>query len=552
MNHDRKATQSLVDRLLGAGGEALSATELDAALSWLAGSSRHGGGALKDVLGDAPNHPRRRVAIYEQLDRQIFHDGQIDLIGVHLDVDVNDETRRARYRRLMTAFHPDRYPEHADWLTSRSQAVHASYARFRKGLAPEHRATKQHEPSATQPAKPPRHPRPNERRGRRSARLTPAAGPGPLIRLRSWLLGIENLQQRIFIGLAVVCLVPVLYAYFAYKPYRAIDMPNTPISETAPQPTADVKPADTRSGPGTERQPAPDSQAAWTALSDWTVPLFDAASEGVLETQQDPRVASAAERGRHAEPAKPTVDAEPTPPQPRPTEPLSESTVSNEVAAVQQAPVTPKSTGEEAAQRRRSLAETARTLAAVDDGSETASEPAETTTPEPVEQPAPGSDIAPENEAGPSRSNKPVAEDQPERRVAGTTTAEPARKQRGQADERNRRHIEELLAGYRRSFENGWLEDFLNHFTESPRENLHEGRDWFRSNYGWLFENSEQRRLDIDILDIDRTDDQWSVEAQFQMNIDFPDQPSLRSNRKVHYRIESNDHEQLRIAAIEY
>ena len=120
-------------------------------------------------------------------------------------------------------------------------------------------------------------------------------------------------------------------------------------------------------------------------------------------------------------------------------------------------------------------------------------------------------------------------------------------------DERTRRHIEELLAGYRTSFENGWLEDFLDHFTPEPRENKHSGRRWFRSNYGWLFDNSERRRLELDITDITRTDRQhWTAVAQFDLQVDYGDRPNVRSSRQVRYRIETNEHDQLRIAAIEY
>ncbi|MDZ7713662.1 MAG: hypothetical protein U5L06_11375 [Rhodovibrio sp.] len=157
MTNQRQATQAFVDRLLGAGGDPFSAAELDAALSWLAGSRRCGGDSLAQVLGPAPDHPRRRIAVYEQLDWQLFEDGQLRLAGAHVDIDCDEATRRARYRRLMTAFHPDRYPEHADWLTSRSQAVHASYGRFRKG---------KRRMARTRPA----------RAGFRRARRRPAAG----------------------------------------------------------------------------------------------------------------------------------------------------------------------------------------------------------------------------------------------------------------------------------------------------------------------------------------------------------------------------------------
>ena len=222
MSNKRPGMQQLVDRLLDGSEQRLSAAELDAVLAWLSGSDRHDGDALAGILGHALDHPRRRIAIYDQLDIQLFESDRLDLTGAHLAAGLDDELRRARYRRLMKAYHPDSYPDHADWLTPRSQAIHQSYARFRKGQPPEGGSAAEPKDIVTK--------RPRQQYwpgARRSARLTPGLGPGPLSRLRTWLLGIENLQQRILIGLVIVCLVPVLSAYLAYKPYRAIQSPDS-------------------------------------------------------------------------------------------------------------------------------------------------------------------------------------------------------------------------------------------------------------------------------------------------------------------------------------
>lgn len=658
MNHDRQAMQALVDRLLGARGDPLSAEELDAALSWLAGRLRHGGEALSELLGTATEHRHRRVMVYDQLDIQLFRDGQLRLPGAHLDIDVDDETRRARYRRLMTAFHPDRYPDHTDWLTSRSQAVHASYARFRKGRAPEHREAATRERSATGPANPARAPRPSWRRDRRSARLTPAAGPGPLTRVRTWLLGIENLQQRIFVGLAVVCLVPVLYAYFAYKPYRAIEIPDTPVtdSETERAESVDMattsnpgdppagSPADSRVDalaeavmreqaaddrraaiartravsfppiesidyrstgpeaepeanpepgpdlapepwPDTAPQTAPDPKGTWAAIAERIEPLVEATGE-LLEGDDAPHeasVASADERGAGPGTA---AGSDPEPREPEPADESADTAVasSDAVTVINEAAPRAGAAGDASPgpqpepEPDPGSIDTERSVAAITDGGETPSpsgEPSE----EAVESPTPDATTLPDPKSGsfddpgsgtgspaggdrpgrddpapagspdaagrPSRSERAVAE-------ADATEPEPAAPASDVPDPVSRRHIEELLAGYRRSFENGWLEDFLDHFTESPRENRHQGRGWFRNNYGWLFENSEQRRLWIDIIDIARADDHWLAETRFEMRVDYPDRPSMHSDRRVRYRIELNEHDQFRIAAIEY
>lgn len=720
MTNERKATQAFVDRLLGAGGEPFSADELDAALSWLAGSRRHGGESLQRVLGAAPDHPRRRIAVYEQLDWQLFDDGALHLVGAHVDIDVDRDTRRARYRRLMTAFHPDRYPEHAEWLTSRSQAVHASYARFRKGKAPEWREPDPRQRRTGMDARPAPPGGRRDRQGdwprdRRSARLVPVPGDGPLTRLRSWLLGIDNLQQRILVGLAVICLVPVLYAYFAYKPYRAIQVPDTPVVETDPQPDppaaaageagdeasvadaglppesseliesagrvgaladaagqraeapdsdprgSDTGPADfppirpvrdrpgeaegesvsesqagsgsgpdtgsdavvdsapdpeaalaqvtewaeplaeaatglvegvdgepqaaepdgrdsaPQPGPDAENEPVQDPEAAWTELAEWADPLVDATA-GWFQAGDPPPAPGA--RGERPEPAGPAVaglsetgsaEAPPGDEAPAPSEDaLPERDADGDDTEAGDAP------GGEA---ERTIAAVGDTPQAASPGADSGGHPETAPTPEPQPLPdtpesqsdaASGADVAAETGAttlstgsAESRAGAADAAENVERVVAeadsadagsGETRAndEPTPADRPELDETSRRHIEELLTGYRRSFENGWLDDFLDHFTESPRENRHEGRDWFRSNYGWLFENSEQRRLDIDILDIDRAGDHWRVMTRFEMQVDYPDRPAVSSARKVHYRIQTNEHDQFRIAAIEY
>jgi len=623
MDPDRQAMQTLADRLLGNDDRPLSAAELDAALSWLAGSGRCGGDVLVELLGQAPDQPRRRVAVYDQVDLQLFGDGELDLAGAHLDIDVDHDTRRARYRRLMAAFHPDRYPDHGDWLTSRSQAVHASYARFRRGQPPESREAEREDATPARRATPERRARPDWRRARRSARLTPMAGPGPITRLRSWLLGVENLQQRILVGLAVVCLVPVLYAYFAYKPYRAIQGQETPVADTASPPAVDAEPADSdirdtgddarladgkspAEAPATdepaapetateaarvdtdaaladaqslelpairpihyrrlesesaaepEAETAPEPKTVLTALSEWTAPLVEAAGE-FLEQEYEPQVADSGVDGSNRGSEQ---DSAPSPPDSAaPTlETDSPVSVAQEPSVPEAAPsddegIEPPT--QPPAEIEREAARTERTIAAAGDAPETPSpSPESESLPDP-----PASETGPEAESAPGSGspgkNEPASEPavasesateaatEADRAVAETITDEAQ-------DETSRRRIEELLAGYRRSFENGWLEDFLDHFTESPRENRHEGLGWFRSNYGWLFENSEQRRLDIDILDIDRADDHWTVVTRFEMHVDYPNRPTMHSNRKVHYRIKSNEHEQFRIAAIEY
>lgn len=542
MKPDSDAMRLLLERLLGNGDAWFTAAELDAALSWLSGSERHGGDALASRIGPALEQPGRRIAVYDRLSAQLFRNGQLDLPGAHVDIDIDIELRRARYRRLMTAFHPDRFPAHAGWLTSRSQAVLASYGRFRRGEPPENRrpdAAPDHKPKSEARV------RPGWSRDRRSARLTPVAGPGPLARLRTWLLGIENLQRRILLVLAVLCLVPVLYAYLVYKPYRDI---HTPAPELADSGAGAYSVSSAQSRP-TAKETAPDAQSVEQAvlahntrrempeiLPSWhrdrttnpsvsPDPGAGSSAADLVDTQQKSLPESPDLQGNAAgQPEQPRQSARPDPAAPTssPTDHLSSTMTA----------------GSPTDSRSREPMQSARDTPIAEPGPT-----AERSTP-----PEPGSAQEP-------LSDEPALADAESAPRAGqslsTRSAEVA-EAAAALDQQRREHIQDLLAGYRTSFENGWLEEFLKYFTATPRENSHQGRDWFRSNYGWLFENTAERELNIDILDMTGAGDHWIVLARFEMRVDYPDRPTTRSARQVRYRIETNEHDQFRIAAIEY
>jgi hypothetical protein len=156
--------------------------------------------------------------IYSQLDARLFFDGALDVRRAGVGPEVEEGLRRVRFRRLMTAFHPDRHPDSAEWLTPRSQAVLEAYQRFRKGdEAPVSAASAGEQPA--KPTKRKKHHRHEAPPDRNSARLTPER-PGPLTRLRIRLRRVENLPTKILAGLAVLALVPVISVWLAYKPYR--------------------------------------------------------------------------------------------------------------------------------------------------------------------------------------------------------------------------------------------------------------------------------------------------------------------------------------------
>ncbi len=113
-------------KALQQGGNPLLSSECaEGLLQWLCGG-RHGKAASpRRILGDpvADKHLVQRV--YRALDATLFADENLHPIrGSRAE-------RERRYRLLVRAFHPDRFPEMEKWLIPRSQSVNVAYAAFR-------------------------------------------------------------------------------------------------------------------------------------------------------------------------------------------------------------------------------------------------------------------------------------------------------------------------------------------------------------------------------------------------------------------------------------
>jgi len=232
---DAAAIDALARRLLNGRAPRLDAAELDAVLSWLSGGQRHGAAQLSRTLGNPHSCPRQVAALYQLLDVQLLHGGRLDPGAAHVAGSPTDGEKKARYRRLIQAFHPDRYPELAAWLTPRSQLVNQAYAAFKRGEAPprlsavpgpaptavspggrSHASLQRQSvtrPDAVHPWQPGPH--------RRSARLVPAR-TGTFQRLFGALAKSPG-RARLMIGaLAIVALVPLLMLHVADRrePYQ--------------------------------------------------------------------------------------------------------------------------------------------------------------------------------------------------------------------------------------------------------------------------------------------------------------------------------------------
>lgn len=463
MSTEKVDIEHLAERLVNGDRADFAPAELDAVLNWLSGSERAGAAELIHLIGTPRERQDLTHSIFFRLDGHLFKCGQLIPERAHVDAGVDDAERRSRFRRLMTAFHPDHHPDDSDWLTPRSQAIHVAWRQFRTGAAASMPATISQAGRPQPPARP---------EGRVSARLIPIS-PAWLARVRARLQRVENLQGKAFLVIALIAFLPVAWMYFAYQPYRG-QLPPQPHEPTAARPESQATPK-----PLQAPADQPDSDRAVTAAIGATIQLPDNASPSPREADVDRSIAS------------PNI----APPKGRP-----ESAVAEEAAT----PATGSARLSRAGDDREGTG--ADSLVAHKDRGEVA---------------------VPKIEPDPLNTSPLIDYDQAEQRIS------------------------QLLDSYRYMFERGQLDGLLGHFTEAPRENRHEGRRWIRQNYQRLFENSSQRRINIEVYELKFTGADWHVDGRFDLQIDYPNRRSIRASRAVRYVIRE-ENEQFRIARIEY
>ncbi len=555
--------RKLADRLLAGDDQPFDASELDAVLNWLSGSERAGAGELIRHIGTPRERPDLTNRIFFQLDGQLFDCGRLILQRAFVDAGVDEGERRARFRRLMTAFHPDHHPSDTGWLTPRSQAIHEAWRRFRSGEDDAVKDLAKH-PGARRPGKPAEKYRSPERR---SARLVPIS-PALLARIRTHLQQVEHLQGKALLAIAVISFIPVAWVYFAHQPYRA-QAPSQVQVQTPPE--HGVVPATHPEPPVAEREPLSQpvqqaetpSTAGATAWEEVNARLVAAAFEAVESAEAPLPVVEPLAEGTLA--AAEDVPAEP--------EPVAEVT---QTATPQH--TTADITEEASSAESRTPARVADAAEAVESsGQEPPSsrgEPEAVATAQstevPVEEagdPRPAvaeADTAAADDTGDAGDSEPEpAEELPEPIKAEPVLAavglpedpldhaameeETGPMDPAEAEQR----ITQLLRSYRQTFERGQLDGLLGHFTDHPRENANEGRRWLRRNYQQLFDSSSSRQMTIEIENISHTGEAWQVDGRFDLHIDYHERRSVRASRVVRYTI-LEENEQFRIASIEY
>ncbi|MDT8410270.1 MAG: hypothetical protein RQ741_11765 [Wenzhouxiangellaceae bacterium] len=197
---------ALLEQLRAGENPRLSLEQMDPLLAWLTGSYRRDIEENSVHLARPDDDPVLLRMVLYRLDEVLFDNGELDEDAAGLGFDQPTSTRRIRFRRLASAFHPDRFPEMSDWLTDRSQAVHQAYGRFK------------HDPEGTAPAAP--GPGRNARPAYREA-----PEPQGKRRFRRFAIGLRRrfgrdryLAHKIIGGLAVLALLPVANLWLAPGP----------------------------------------------------------------------------------------------------------------------------------------------------------------------------------------------------------------------------------------------------------------------------------------------------------------------------------------------
>jgi hypothetical protein len=108
-----------------------------------------------------------------------------------------------------------------------------------------------------------------------------------------------------------------------------------------------------------------------------------------------------------------------------------------------------------------------------------------------------------------------------------------------------------LLDGYRRAFEQGDIQGYLQRLSDNPSENANQGRDWFRQSYSRLFEQTEGRRLRIQVDEVRPNGGAWDVTARFDMEVEYPGRAPVSASGPIRYRVVQQG-EELRLDRISY
>jgi hypothetical protein len=542
------ALDDLARRLRGGTLDRVAPEELDAILGWVTGAKRRAGAELEALLGSSQADPALLWDVYQQLDQVLFWDGILREEAAGVSATVPSPERRARYRRLMTAFHPDRYPDRAEWFTPRSQAILQSYGEFRH-------ETPGRKAAPTEAKKPA--PRPPPRR-----RFLPRVhfGPGLLVTVRDSLRRVSHLEIKLLAIVATALFVPILVMYLNQYPVpTGYDFPalGAPDSEGGIAAIAEEASGPEEQPPNRENQqsaaPAPDpegyeleSQGEMTAPEPWEKALA-ALGQKSEEERAAARDAIARELAAQEIAAIEAAARQATKARREAREAAAREAVAREAAARQAA--AREAAAREAAAREAAAREAAAREAAAREAAAREAAAREAAAREAAAREAAAREAAArEATAREAAAREAAAREVAAREAATVDVADSPATPSSMTQLR----VAALIDSYRIAFEHGDIVAFMRHFGPDPRENTNHGRAWFEKNYKDLFAQSWQRKFALDIYAIAPTGEgNWKVSAQYDLRVDYLTRPTVVASGSVHYRIQPQA-EGWRIDSIEY
>jgi hypothetical protein len=472
---------------------ALDSGQIALLMGWLGRSEANAELAtLERQLGPAGENDDLLGSAFELLDAVLFDGDRLRDQVAGVGPDREEEWQRARFRLLMRIFHPDRHPRHSDWLTSRSQIITHAYAQFKSGL------------SEFEPFRP-------EPQVRDGQSLQPAYhGIAPSWRMTDRLrsrLGQDRFLARKLVGILVLlAILPLLSVVLDSEPHSTDfgtqDQVNPPVQQwigadlllTLDEwPLASLDPPWLRA-----RQAVVESEAlAWS-----------------MPEQAPIWLASAKVADRRAGTEKITAD--------QTTAEAARSEVGGQTTEV-------------GGRRSEDRGQTTEERRPRTEGSGQRSDVTRLAGIEPVlEAPAVRAESAPEAvsslvviEPPPAQVEQQVIEPDPVDFAEGQLLLGPL----------HNHQAGELLDLYRCSVEQGDIDGVLQSLGRVPRQEGHQGREWFEQRYTELFSNTVQRALSLHILGVRRKGNGWLVDAAYHLQTYPASDKHLDQEQQLRYSI---------------
>lgn len=548
---------------------------LAALLSWLGLARTEDARQLQGLVGAAGADQDLLAQVFAMLDDWLFEGGQLHRQRAGVGSLVPLPARRRRYRLLLSAYHPDRFAAHADYLTGCSQAILAAYRDFKVELDGRGPVTGSG-PRSTGPvpASGMAHPPPPVPTGRR---------PRPRY---TWLQTVKRrwgsdrwFGHKLVALLALLASLPVLDLFLAPSPSSppGLEMVGTPVPmvvDAAPQavpgapavaigpnaaPAIDAIDSDDALDRG-RHEPASAARLRVATGQEEAGPLAAEPAQAVAPAPSTPAQPAAVAAGipestsipapaaaGTVPPAGPAVaDSAPPPPAP---DSSSSSRAAQTAATVATAGPVPGISGEAVGQPASGISGPAaphQSVAAV----ATATEPAAASVS--AKRSVPAADaaaaVAPHMPAGPLPQSATASSGTPSEMPSAPPGAVPTAAAteavvaagvnlaRDAADDLVQRQ-DDLVRAYQRSIESGDLAALAVLLADNARENNHDGRDALLGMYRGMFQRSRERSLALVLRERWPESGGWVIRADYQLRVRFPDQQQISRHGQVHYRL---------------